>query len=106
MTACLSAALIVRDEAVMLGDCLRSLCGFADEVVVVDTGSTDGTRELAAGLGARVVTFPWRGDFAAARNEALRHARGRWILYVDADERVAPVAVAEREALLTDDSVV
>lgn len=106
MTARLSAAMIVRDEATMLGDCLQSLRGFADEVVVVDTGSTDGTPDIAAALGARLVTFPWRGDFAAARNEALGHARGRWILYVDADERVGPVPPAEREALLADESVV
>ena len=106
MTARLSAAMIVRDEAAMLGDCLRSLGGLVDEVVVVDTGSTDGTPELAAGLGARVVSLPWRGDFAAARNEALAHARGRWILYVDADERVGPVAPAERDRLLADDAVV
>ena len=106
MTARLSAAMIVRDEAARLGGCLRSLCGLADEVVVVDTGSTDGTPELAAGLGACVIAFPWRDDFAAARNEALAHARGRWILYVDADERVAPVQASERDALLADDSVV
>jgi tetratricopeptide (TPR) repeat protein len=102
----LSAALIVRDETAVLGDCLRSLRGLVDEIVVVDTGSTDGTPELAAGLGARVVTFPWQGDFAAARNEALARARGRWILYIDADERIGPVSPAERDRLLSDDSVV
>jgi tetratricopeptide (TPR) repeat protein len=106
VTVRLSAALIVRDEAAALGDCLRSLRGLADQIVVVDTGSTDGTPELAAGLGARVVSRPWRGDFAAARNEALARARGNWILYIDADERVAPVSPAERDRLLSDDSVV
>ena len=106
MTAGLSAALIVRDEAAMLGDCLRSLRGLVDEIVVVDTGSTDGTPDLAAGLGARVVTLPWQGDFAAARNEALARAEGRWILYIDADERIAPGPPADRERLLSDDSVV
>jgi tetratricopeptide (TPR) repeat protein len=102
----LSAAMIVRDEAAMLGGCLASLRDLVDEIVVVDTGSTDGTPELAARLGARVVAVPWSGDFAAARNEALRRARGRWILYVDADERVGPVPPAERRALLADDSAV
>ena len=63
----LSAAMIVRDEAVTLEGCLRSLVGLADEVVVVDTGSADGTPELAARLGARVFAFPWGGDFAAAQ---------------------------------------
>jgi glycosyltransferase involved in cell wall biosynthesis len=106
VTVLLSAALIVRDEATMLGDCLRSLRGLVDEILVVDTGSTDGTPDLAAGLGARIVTFPWQGDFAAARNEALARARGRWILYIDADERIGPVPPAERDRLLSDDSVV
>ena len=106
MTVGLSAALIVRDETAMLGDCLLSLRGLVDEIVVVDTGSTDGTPDLAAGLGARVVTSPWQGDFAAARNEALARARGRWILYIDADERIGPVSPADRDQLLSDDSVV
>ena len=106
MTVRLSAALIVRDEVAMLGDCLRSLRGLVDEIVVVDTGSTDGTPDLAAGLGARVVTFPWLGDFAAARNEALARAAGRWVLYIDADERVRPVSRADRDQLLSDASAV
>jgi tetratricopeptide (TPR) repeat protein len=59
-----------------------------DETIVVDTGSTDGTRELAAKLGARVFQFPWVDDFAAARNECIRHAKGDFIFWMDADERV------------------
>jgi hypothetical protein len=99
--------MIVRDEAATLEGCLRSLVGLADEVVVVDTGSADGTPELAARLGARVFAFPWGGDFAAARNEALRHVRGRFVLYVDADERVVSFPRgAPRDALLADASVV
>ncbi|MBC7544287.1 MAG: glycosyltransferase family 2 protein [Candidatus Sericytochromatia bacterium] len=85
----LSVCLIVKDEAGSLPQCLASLQGLADEIIVVDTGSSDGTAELAVGLGARVFRFPWCDDFAAARNEALRHASGTWVLTLDADEEVA-----------------
>jgi tetratricopeptide (TPR) repeat protein len=84
----LSAALIVKNEEKFLGTCLRSLKGLADEVVVVDTGSTDRTADIAVAEGARLYHRPWTGDFSAARNEAINLARGDWILYIDADERV------------------
>ena len=83
-----SAALIVRDEEKFLQACLGSLAGLADEIVVVDTGSADRSRDIARDAGARVYDLPWRGDFSAARNHALGLARGEWILYIDADERV------------------
>ena len=84
----LSACLIVRDEAEMLPDCLASLRGIADEIVVVDTGSTDDTPEIARRAGAEVSHFEWCDDFAAARNAALAQAHGRWVLQIDADERL------------------
>src|SRR5262249_13014770 len=59
-----------------------------DEIVVVDTGSTDRTREAATHFGARVYEFPWCDNFAAARNESLRHASGDWILSLDAEDRL------------------
>lgn len=98
--------MIVRDEEGHLADCLRSIRDLVDEIIVVDTGSTDGTRPLAQGFGARVIPFEWRQDFAAARNEALRHARGRWILYVDADERARPCPRDALDAVLGDRSAV
>jgi tetratricopeptide (TPR) repeat protein len=88
----LSAALIVRDEAHTLADCLSSLEGVADEVVVVDTGSVDASVELARSFGARVLELPWRGSFSEPRNLGLEHVRGTWVLYVDADERVQPIS--------------
>lgn len=97
-----SAAMIVRDEEPVLDDCLRSLRGVVDEIVVVDTGSTDGSRDIARAHGARVTDFGWTGDFAAARNEALRLARGRWILYIDADERLRDAERSAVEAVLAD----
>ena len=96
----LSACLIVRNEARFLDPCLRSVDGLVDEVVVVDTGSTDRTKQIARKHGARLYDFAWTDDFAAARNQALDRARGEWILYIDADERVRPASGARlREQL-------
>ncbi|HLJ97346.1 MAG TPA: glycosyltransferase, partial [Gemmataceae bacterium] len=83
-----SLTMIVRNEENTLGDCLRSVADLVDEVVVVDTGSTDRTREMAASFGARVIDFAWCDSFAAARNESLRHATGDWAFWLDADERL------------------
>lgn len=90
-----SACLIVRDEARLLGRCLRSVADAVDEICVVDTGSKDGTLEVARRFGSVVTTF--RGcndaedrmaDFAAARNAALDLATGEWVLQIDADEEL------------------
>jgi len=84
----ISACMIVRDEAQNIGRSIASLLPVADEVIVVDTGSTDDTAAVAADMGAEVFSYEWRDDFAAARNESLRHASGDWILYLDADEQL------------------
>ncbi|MEM8994354.1 MAG: glycosyltransferase [Acidobacteriota bacterium] len=102
----LSAALIVRDEERFLGDCLASLDGVVDEVVVVDTGSRDRTREIAEAAGARLSHVEWRDDFAAARNAALDACRSEWILYIDADERVVGGADGAFRAQLRDPGLV
>jgi tetratricopeptide (TPR) repeat protein len=88
----LSLCLIARNEEEMLPGCLASVRGVADEIVLVDTGSTDRTVEVAREAGARVLERPWDDDFAAPRNLAARHARGSWLLVLDADERLAPGA--------------
>ena len=102
MARLLTASLIVRDEAELLADCLESLRGVVDEIVVVDTGSVDATIDIAREHGARVDARGWTGSFAEARNTALDMATGEWILYIDADERLAPTDRATIEALLTD----
>lgn len=102
MRLLVSAALIVRDEERFIGECLTSIAGVVDEVVVVDTGSTDATPEIARQHGARVVDHPWRSDFAEARNVSLDLARGDWILYIDADERLVDCDRATIERLLRD----
>ena len=84
----LSASIIVRDEERHLGACLESIQPVVDEIVVVDTGSRDETKQIAEAHGARVFELAWRDDFAAARNFALSRSRGDWILYIDADERL------------------
>jgi glycosyltransferase involved in cell wall biosynthesis len=84
----ISAALIVRDEAHCLAECLASITGLVDEIVVVDTGSQDCSRAIAERYGARLFEFRWCADFSAARNHAIEQCRGAWILYIDADERL------------------
>ncbi len=93
-----SLCMIVKDEEANLADCLASVAGVVDEMIVVDTGSSDQTREVAANAGARVVDFAWVDDFAAARNESINHATGDWIFWLDADERLD---LANREKLRT-----
>jgi GT2 family glycosyltransferase/Tfp pilus assembly protein PilF len=92
----LSVCLIARNEERFLGQCLDSVKGLADQIVVVDTGSTDRTVEIARTHGAEVHAFTWCDDFSAARNAALEHARGDWVLMLDADEELPP---AQHEAL-------
>jgi tetratricopeptide (TPR) repeat protein len=83
-----SLCMIARNEEANLAGCLEPVIELVDEIVVVDTGSSDRTKELAARLGARVFDFPWIDDFAAARNESIRHATSPWIFWLDADDRV------------------
>ncbi|MEW6146125.1 MAG: glycosyltransferase [Thermodesulfobacteriota bacterium] len=97
-----SASMIVRNEEKFLEGCLESIKDVVDEIVVVDTGSKDATKEIAARFGARLFDFPWTGDFSAARNYALDRCRGEWILYIDADERLGPVSRDEVRRLLSD----
>jgi tetratricopeptide (TPR) repeat protein len=101
----LSLSMIVRDEAAKIEDCLRSVQGFADELVVVDTGSNDDTVARAQALGARVEQIPWPGDFAPARNQALQWVSGDWVLVLDADERLRPEAWAPLRALMAQPDV-
>ena len=82
----ISACAIVKNEERNLPQWLACVRSLADELVVVDTGSTDRTVELARAAGAKLFSFAWRDDFAAAKNFALQKARGSWIVFLDADE--------------------
>lgn len=103
----LSLCMIVQNEAAFLPDCLASVAGLVDEIVVADTGSTDNTVEIATQAGAKVISVPWQEDFAAARNQALAVVTGDWVLVLDADEmlndRIIPTlktAIANERALV------
>ncbi len=96
-----SLCLIVKNEEHNLPACLDSAAGLFDEIIVVDTGSQDRTREVALARGARVSEFPWIDDFAAARNACLDRASGDWIFWLDADDRLDADNRHKLEALLT-----
>jgi len=83
-----SVCIIAKDESAMIGDCIASVTPWADEVIVVDTGSSDSTIKIATRAGASVHQHPWTNDFSAARNAALSYATSDWILILDADERL------------------
>lgn len=84
----ISLCMIVKNEEKMLPGCLESVRNIVDEIIIVDTGSTDRTNEIARQYNAKIFNFKWIDDFAAARNESIKNATGEWILYLDADERI------------------
>jgi hypothetical protein len=88
----LALVMIVRDEAARIARCLDSARPLVDDIVVVDTGSVDDTAAIARAHGARVFSFDWCDDFAAARNAALAHSGADWNLVLDADDWIAPGA--------------
>ncbi len=96
----LSLCMIVKDEEEMLPGCLEPLAGIVDEMIVVDTGSTDRTVEIAESFGAKVVHFPWNGSFADARNASIEAASGDWLIYLDADEHMEAQDARHLRALL------
>ncbi|MFN3873181.1 MAG: glycosyltransferase [Ignavibacterium sp.] len=88
MNSGISLSMIVRNEGKHLYECLNSVKNVVDEIVIVDTGSTDNTVEIAKSFNAKIFYFEWNDDFSAARNFALKKCTGDWILYLDADERL------------------
>lgn len=84
----LSACLIVKNEEKNIANCLRSIKKLADQIVIVDTGSSDSTKEICADFGAEIYDFNWVDDFSLARNFSLQKAKGDWILWMDADEEL------------------
>ncbi len=87
----LSLCMIVKNEERFLFDCLKSINDLVSEIIIVDTGSTDKTVQIARRFSAKVYSYQWQNDFAKARNFALQQASQPWILYLDADERLHPI---------------
>jgi glycosyltransferase involved in cell wall biosynthesis len=95
-----SLCMIVKNEEANLPSCLEPLAGLFHEIIVVDTGSTDNTKECARRWGAAVYDFCWSDNFAAARNESIRHATGDWIFWLDGDERIDEANLQKLKHLL------
>ena len=98
----ISAVIITLNEERRLGRALESLAGVADEVVVVDSGSTDRTREIAEQRGTRFISHPWE-CYARQKNYAASQARHPWVLSLDADEALSPELAAELQRLKRED---
>ena len=101
----LSVCMIVKNEERFLGQCLASVKDIAHELIVIDTGSTDRTVEIALEHGAQVGHFEWCNDFAAARNASIAPATGDWIVFLDADEELSPTEKQNHPVLLDSDNV-
>lgn len=103
----LSLCMIVKNEEDCIGRCLKSVEGVVDEIIIVDTGSTDRTVEICQSFGAKVYSFPWNESFADARNYGIEQATGDWILWLDADEEVDEQDRYKlRDALYLDSSLI
>jgi tetratricopeptide (TPR) repeat protein len=96
----LALSMIVKNAERDLAECLGSVRGIVDEIVVADTGSTDSTIEIAQQAHARVISIPWENDFSKARNLSLAEVRSDWVLALDADERLDPAAGGALPSLL------
>ncbi|MFH1700052.1 MAG: tetratricopeptide repeat protein [Candidatus Zixiibacteriota bacterium] len=93
--ATISACMIVKDEEEFLPRCLKSIKDVVDEIILVDTGSTDRTIEIAKEFGCNIYHYPWKGDFSSARNESMKYATKDWIFIIDADEELPPEEIPQ-----------
>ncbi len=100
----LSLCAIALNEEVALPQCLSSVAGVVDEIVLLDTGSSDRTPEIARSFGARVYNYKWCNDFSAARNEALKYVQGDWVLVLDADEVLRPEIVPSLKQVIKNET--
>ncbi|UCE24836.1 MAG: tetratricopeptide repeat protein [Candidatus Zixiibacteriota bacterium] len=102
-SATVSACMIVKDEEELLPGCLESIRDWVDEIIIVDTGSTDRTVEIAESYGARIFHQPWEGNFSKHRNYSLELATCDWIFIIDADERFVQEDLPQLRRLLNDE---
>ncbi|MDA8227382.1 MAG: glycosyltransferase [Desulfitobacterium hafniense] len=101
----LSLCMIVKNEEAVLARCLKSIYSLVDEMIVVDTGSSDGTIDIANSFGAKIYEFEWKDNFSDARNFSLTKATGEWILVMDADEVMGYIDSYHLKQLLGDNSI-
>lgn len=92
--------MIVKNEAASLSRCLKSAESWVDEMIIVDTGSTDDTISIAQSFGAKVYNYDWGNDFAAARNYGLQYVQSDWVLVLDADEVLVEDIIPQLQASL------
>lgn len=97
----ISAVIITKNEEKMIKGCLKSL-SWVDEILVIDTGNTDKTNTIAKKYKAEVIKYTGKPNFSLWRNRGLKEAKGDWVLYIDADERVTPQLRKEIESLIDD----
>lgn len=95
----ISLCMIIKNEEKYLSECLESVKNVVDEIIIVDTGSTDNSIDIAKNYGAKIFQFEWVNDFSAARNFSIEQATGDWILYLDADERLDYSSLTELKRL-------
>ncbi len=93
----LSACMIVKNEEEMLPRCLRSIQPYVDEIILVDTGSTDRTMDIARQFGAKIYEHPWQNDFGLHRNQSIGYSTGDWMLIIDADEELLDPEIDKKE---------
>src|ERR1039458_2067733 len=105
MKPTIEVSMIVKNGGLSLARCLKSVSGFVDRILIGDTGSVDGSLELAEQLGAEVVSIPWEHDFSKARNRILALRKCDWILVLDADEMLDATAGAHIRNLITSQDV-
>lgn len=101
----LSLCMIVKNEELTLPRCLASVRDVVDEMVILDTGSTDRTIALGREWGAQVYQTTWQNDFAAARNQALQYVQGEWVLVLDGDEVLLPEVIPTLKQLIQRDAL-
>ena len=100
----ISLCMVVKNEEKLIGQCLRNMRAVVNEMVVIDTGSTDNTINIAKKYGAHVIRYRWDGSLGRARNEYLKNAVSPWILVLDADERIAKKDLPKLKKMVNDDS--
>jgi len=102
----ISLCMIVKNEEATLPRCLNSVKNFVDEMIVLDTGSSDRTPQIAQQFGAKVHDFQWSNNFSVARNAALKYVTSDWVLVLDADEVLSPNIVPQMQSVIQSDEYI